>query len=153
MGSSGSTTINSEDTAYNARMATIAEAQQGMAEEYFQYYKDYYQPYEKDQIAANRTLLPYQQKMQTQALTAGIDALNPETAANEAAADAAQSYEGAQDSITRNLARRGVSMGSGQAAQLQKEIALERAKAIGGARTSARRNVGNQALALIGGAS
>jgi hypothetical protein len=147
----GDTQINSEDKEYNARMATIAEAQQGMAEEYYQYYKDYFQPYEKKQIAANTQLLPYETGLQKTALIAGAEALDPQAAMDAASADVAQSYEGAQDSITRNLVRRGQSMGSGQAMQLQKEIALERSKAIGGARTGARQNVSNAALALIGG--
>jgi hypothetical protein len=148
---SGSSSTTSVDYAYNARMAAIAEQQQGMAEEYYQYYKDYYQPYETAQIKANQALLPYQTGVQTKALQAAGEALDPDAAMDAAAADVAQSYEGAQDSITRNLAKRGQSMGSGQAAQMQKEIALERAKAIGGARTGARRNISNAALGFIGG--
>jgi len=154
MGSGGGgTTINSEDEAYNARMATIAEAQQKMAEEYYSYYKDTYQPYEKEQIAANRALIPYQKKFQTEALTTGLEGLDPEAAMDAAQADVAQSYEGAQDSMTRNLAKRGVRMDSGQALQAQKDTALDRAKAIGGARTMARQNTRDRALAVIGGAS
>lgn len=151
MGGGGSTTINSEDTEYNARMATIAESQQQMAQEYYQYYKDYYQPYEKQQIAANQQLLGSQTALQEKALIAGASALDPDAAMDAAAADVAQSYEGAQDSITRNLAKRGQSMGSGQALQLQKEIALERSKAIGGARTGARQNTGRMAMSILGG--
>lgn len=152
MGSGGgSTTINSEDKEYNARMATIAEAQQGMAEEYYQYYKDFYQPYEKQQIAANQQLLPYQTGLQQQALIAGQSALDPNAAMDMASADAAQSFEGAQGSITRSLAKRGVSMDSGQAIEMQKQLGMEKAKAIGGARTQARMSVGKQALGFIGG--
>jgi len=151
MGGGGTTSTTTVDEAYNARMATIAEAQQKMAQEYYQYYKDYYQPYEKQQIAANQSLLPYQTDVQQKALLAGASALDPDAAMDTAAADVAQSYEGAQDSITRSLAKRGVRMDSGQALQLQKETALERAKAIGGARTGARQNINKYALALLGG--
>jgi hypothetical protein len=151
MGGGGSTTINSQDEAYNARMAAIAEQQQAMAQEYYGYYKDYYQPYEKEQIAANRGLLPYQTGLQQKALIAGAEALDPNAAMDTAAADVAQSFEGAQDSIARNLSKRGVTMDSGQALQLQKEMTLERTKAIGGARTGARRNISNAALGFIGG--
>lgn len=152
MGSGGgSTTINSEDEAYNARMATIAEAQQVMAEEYYEYYKNTYQPYEEEQIAANRALIPYQRDLQMKALSVGMEGLDPNAAMDAAQADVAQSYAGAQDSITRNLAKRGVRMDSGQAMQMQKDMALDRAKAIGGARTMARQDVRDKALA-IGGA-
>lgn len=53
-GSSG----DSYDAAYNRRMATIAEAQQGMADEYFQFWQDSYQPMEQAQIEANVSLIP-----------------------------------------------------------------------------------------------
>jgi hypothetical protein len=122
-----------------------------MAQEQYGFYKDYYQPYEKDQIAANRALMPYQTDLQKQALIMGGQALDPNAAMDTAAADVAQSYEGAQDSIVRNLSKRGVTMDSGQAVQMQKEMALERAKAIGGARTGARQTVQNRALAIGGG--
>lgn len=149
----GSTTINSEDEEYNARMAEIAEAQQRMAEEYYGYYKSYYQPYEKKQIAANTELLPYETGVQKNALIAGAAALDPAAAMDAASADVAQSYAGVQDSITSSLAKRGVRMDSGQALALQKGTALDRAKAMGAARTGARATVGKSALALIGGSS
>lgn len=151
MGGGGRTTLNSEDTVYNARMATIAEAQQGIAEEQYGYYKDFYQPYEKAQIAANQELMPYQVDIQRKALIAGANALDPSAAMDTASADVAQSYSGVQDSISRNMAKRGLGMDSGQALQMQKDIALERAKAIGGARTQARQTVNQNALRLGGG--
>ncbi len=152
MGSGGGgTTINSEDTVYNARMATIAEAQQVMAEEQYGFYKDYFQPYEKEQIAANRALIPGQRDLQMKALSAGADALNPEVAMDAAQADAAQAFAGAQGSMTRNLAKRGVRMDSGQSVQMQKDTALAQAKAIGGARTMARQYIGDRSLRVIGG--
>ena len=55
-GSSGDT----YDAAYNARMATIAESQQGMAEDYFNFWKSDYQPMEREQIGANRAMIPYE---------------------------------------------------------------------------------------------
>lgn len=151
MGGGGTTSTTTVDEAYNSRMATIAEAQQGMAEDYYGYYKDYYQPYEKEQIAANQELLPYQTDLQKQALIAGQAALDPNAAMDAAQADVAQAFSGAQDSISRNLAKRGMGMDSGQAVQMQKEMALERTKAIGGARTKARMDVGNKALGYVGG--
>jgi hypothetical protein len=46
------------DAAYNARMATIAEAQQGMAETYFDFWKSDYKGMEQAQIQANKRLIP-----------------------------------------------------------------------------------------------
>ena len=48
------------DKAYNARMATIAEAQQAMSEEYFAYWGETIRPYEEAQVAANLELMPYE---------------------------------------------------------------------------------------------
>ena len=146
----GSTTTTSVDEAYNARMAEIAEAQQAMAEEHYGFYKDYYQPYEKEQISANRELVPLQMGLQKTALGVAKEGLDPGTAMDEAQADVAQSFAGAQGSIGRNLARRGVRMDSGQGAQMQRDLVLGRAKAIGGARTMARQNVRDKALTIGG---
>lgn len=54
----GGSTVNSVDPAYNARMASIAEAQQGMAEEYFDFWRDSYKPLEEAQIQSNLNMLP-----------------------------------------------------------------------------------------------
>jgi hypothetical protein len=80
----GSTTTNTQDRAYNARMAAISERQQEMAEEYYQYYKDTYQPYETAQINANTELLPTitaQSKAEAEAATTSATAMNQFTTA------------------------------------------------------------------------
>lgn len=64
--------VDSVDEAYNARMAAIYEAQQKMAEEYYDYWGEIYKPMEMEQVAANRQLIPYQTEQalaQTQAAT------------------------------------------------------------------------------------
>ena len=152
MGSGGgSTTINSEDKEYNARMATIAEAQQNMAEEYYDYYQSTYRPYETEQIAANRALVPLQSGAAQTAYGAIGNAMDADQMADTAQGEAELQFAGAQSSINRNLASRGVSMNSGQAASMQKELALEKTKAIGGARTQARMAAGKNAMGYIGG--
>jgi hypothetical protein len=153
MGSGGgSTTINSEDKEYNARMATIAEAQQGMAEEYYQYYQDVYRPYETEQVSANRELLPYQVDAQKQAYGSLGESLDSGKMADTAQADMVQQFSGAQDAMNRTLNKRGVRMDSGQAMQMQKQTALDRARAVGGARTGARQQAAQNAMQVIGGA-
>jgi len=54
-GSSGDT----YDEAYNKRRATIAESQQGMAEDYFNFWETTFKPMEQEQVQANRDLIPY----------------------------------------------------------------------------------------------
>ncbi|MFA7188692.1 MAG: hypothetical protein WC117_01240 [Sphaerochaetaceae bacterium] len=77
-GGGGST--DAVDEAYNARMATIYEAQEGMAEEYYDYWKDIYKPYETAQVAANRSLIPAQTE-QAAAEAAAATAVAPSNAA------------------------------------------------------------------------
>jgi len=57
-GTSTTNTVKDIDYAYNSRMAAIAEEQQGMAQEYFDYWKATEKPYETAQIAANTELMP-----------------------------------------------------------------------------------------------
>jgi len=46
--------------AYNREMAELSELQRKMANEYFKFWQEYYKPLEREQIAANRELLPLQ---------------------------------------------------------------------------------------------
>jgi hypothetical protein len=75
-GSSG----DNYDAAYNARMATIAEAQQRMAEEYFQFWQTDYKPMEQAQIAANLQLIPHETALQKQKLQAEKGLIPKQTA-------------------------------------------------------------------------
>ena len=75
-GGGGSTTTNTQDTVYNARMAEIAESQQGMAEEYFGFWEETYKPYEEKQIQANTALMPYEIEAEKAQLQ-GISEITP----------------------------------------------------------------------------
>jgi hypothetical protein len=190
---------DSYDVAYNARMATIAETQQGMANEYFQYWQESYRPMEEEQISANRELLPHETAFRAEQIHHGQELLPHETEArkkeialtnaqgqaamrllpqqtalterqigdsmvhiaerapvrsefynqalngvdaeswaSKAAADATQAFMGSQASMTRSAARMGVNPESGRFAGMQNSVAMDRAKAIGGAKTTAR---------------
>lgn len=59
----GSTTTT-VDKEYNRRMATIAEQQQAMAQEYFDFWQDEYKPMESAQIRANMELMPQQTRLE-----------------------------------------------------------------------------------------
>ena len=167
MGSGGSgTTINSIDEAYNARMAAISEAQQGMAEEYFNFWKSEYQPYESAMLEANKGLIPQETELRGQQLKGEIGLAPMRTEAmraqlggapqaieqfygasdvdigdrmGQAQADVTQQFGMAQGQLDRSLGRMGVTPGSGRSIGMQKDFALNRAKGIAGARTTARR--------------
>ena len=206
---------DSVDEAYNARMAEIAESQQGMAQEYFDWYKGgsghyedqlvkgdgsdgnwiegtaawgekggfvpateghweagsesvyesvyvpdegamSYRGMEEAQIAANMELIPQETAFQSAQLQAATGLLPQQTAgksafyqdamegvdvnqrADQAQADVAQAFSGTMESANRELARMGVNPNSGAFAAQKKTDSLAQAKAIGGARTTAR---------------
>lgn len=54
----GSSTTNTVDYGYNARMATLSEEQQEWAREYFGVWQNYQKPYEIAQAQANLQMLP-----------------------------------------------------------------------------------------------
>lgn len=58
-GGSTTTTTNNYDPVASGKMADIAERQQGMAEDQWQMYKDYFQNYEIEAAKANSELLPF----------------------------------------------------------------------------------------------
>lgn len=60
----GGSHVNTQDKEYNARMATIAEAQQVMAQDYYGWYKTNYQPMETAQVAANMEMMPQETAFQ-----------------------------------------------------------------------------------------
>jgi len=59
-GGSGSDNV---DEAYNRRMATIAEAQQDMAEDYYSHWERNLKSMEIEQAEANRELIPYETEL------------------------------------------------------------------------------------------
>ena len=152
----GSTTMMAYDPVSSAKMAEIAERQQGMAEEAYGTYKEYFQPYEIASVKANQELLPYmtanskalytQQKSEiSQAAPVAekfykeaAEGIDPAQRAMKAGADVAQGFDEAQGTANRTMARMGVSPESGDFARTSRLMATDRAKAIGAARTGAR---------------
>lgn len=68
------------DAAYNARMATIAESQQGMAQEYYNFWQTDYKPMEQAQIQANQRMLPVETDLNIQKVQAEGKLLPGQTA-------------------------------------------------------------------------
>lgn len=75
---------NSVDPAYNARMATIYEAQQAMGEEYMQFWRDYLAPVEKATAQSDLELEPLRAEMARKELEAGRELLPAQTEAERA---------------------------------------------------------------------
>jgi hypothetical protein len=147
-----STTINSIDEAYNNRMAGISEKQLGMAEEYFRFWQDSYKPMEQAQIDANMAIIPQRTALQSRMMGQAGN-INIDDRMDAAGANAMQQFGNARGGMERNLSRQGIQVGSGRAAAMERDFALEQAKATGGARTQAARtsredNLRQMAMAL-----
>jgi len=110
-GGGGSTT--SVDKAYNARMAKIAEAQQGIAEEYFDFWKSDYKPYEAAQVKANLGLIPAQTGLRTEEISAARELLPSQTAFQKEQIGAGRELLGLKMPVARkyfDAAQKGVSV-------------------------------------------
>ena len=77
--SGGSSTTNTVDKAYNARMATLSEEQQDWAREYFSVWQDYQKPYEIAQAQANMEMLPLETSLYKNQLNSANSLLPLET--------------------------------------------------------------------------
>ncbi|WP_319759572.1 hypothetical protein [Maridesulfovibrio sp.] len=157
------------DEEYNARMATIYEAQQDMADEYFDFWKSDYQPMEREQIAANRELIPDQTALAKEQIASNRELLPLQTETSkkqlgvrqelmdqaskgidvdsrvsQAEADVRHGYGMAATKAQRNFSRSGLNQNSGRFAAMQKDLALSEAQSVAGARTKARRNADDE---------
>lgn len=74
----GSSTTNTVDYEYNARMATLSEEQQEWAREYFGVWQNYQKPYEIAQAQANLRMLPLETSLYQKQLGAAGDLLSLE---------------------------------------------------------------------------
>lgn len=127
----GSQTTNTQDTEYNARMATIAEQQQGMAQEYFDFWKSDYQPLEQEQIAANREMIAAAKPVRDKFIEESLNGVNADAIAGTARADAEQAVTTAEQGSVRNMSRLGLNPSSGAFQDaLAGTQALTRARAV-----------------------
>lgn len=152
----GSSSSTSVDEAYNARLATIQERQQEIADEYFAYWGEYQKPYEIQQTQANTELLPYEttyskNKLQDQISTMGMtqplktnffqQASQGKDVQGQMAlaqADVAKGFRDTQAATSRAMGRMGVNPDSGRFAGVNASNDLAKAAAVAGARTQAR---------------
>lgn len=154
---------DSVDKKYNRRMATIAEAQQAMAEEQFDFWRETYKPFEVAQVAANMELMPFEtaaaqsglqlqeEEQQAQrgllpqktAVTSkfyeeALEGIDVNERMDTASADVSQAFKGAEAGSRRAASRMGLNATSGRTAEMLKSTSLEKAKAIGSTRATTR---------------
>lgn len=151
----GSSTTNTQDTVYNARMATIAEDQQGMAKEYYGFWKSDYKPLEAEQIQANREMIAAAKPVREKFISESLSGVNPEAIAAQARADAEQAVTGAEASTSRGLARYGLNPDGGAFQDSLGRVATtNRARAVvqsvNSSRTAARTENFNRLAAAAG---
>ena len=152
----GSSTTNTVDYAYNARMATLSEEQQGWARSYYDMWNTYTKPYEIAQAQANLEMLPYETNLYKQTLQSATSLLPQQTEAaqkyldastkgvdvNErmalATADTANAFKDTTAANTRAAARLGVNPNSGRYQGIAAAQQTTQAAQLAGARTQAR---------------
>lgn len=158
MGGSGSTSTTSIDYNYNSRMAKIAEQQQGMAQEYFDYWKSTQQPLETEQTEAARSLLPGQTALTKEQIESQRSLLPQQTNVAEsyydkvlggvntgermgmARADVQQATSLTEGERRREYARMGVDPSSPAFAGMRSRDQQNKAKLMVGASNTARRD-------------
>lgn len=161
-GGGGGDTIDKE---YNRRMAAIAEAQSGMAQQYFNFWKTDYRPLEREQIQANRELLPYQtglaklnmaaqskdiqnrmheselaKPVMTEFYKEALRGTDENAAVNEARADVAGAFKEQEGQLRREAGRMGLNPNSNKFATGMGAKGLNQARATASAMTGARQN-------------
>lgn len=152
----GSSTTNTVDYEYNARMATLSEEQQEWAREYYNVWEQYHKPYEIAQAQANMSMLPYETDLyksqiiranqllpqQTRAAQQFLESASNGVDVNErmalATADATNAWKDARAATTRANARIGVNPNSGRFQGTMAALDTQQAAQVAGARTQAR---------------
>ncbi|MFI3270816.1 MAG: hypothetical protein R3Y11_01760 [Pseudomonadota bacterium] len=156
MGSSGGSTTDTVDEAYNARMATLSEEQQDWARSYYEMWDTYEKPYEIAQAQANLDALPLESSLYMSQLELANDLMPLQAEAarsfmqqategvdvNEqiglAKSDVANSWADVTASSTRNSARMGINANSGAYSGIQASLDTAKAAQLAGAATTAR---------------
>ncbi len=157
----GSSTTNTQDKEYNKRMATIAEAQQAMAEEYMDYWRESYKPFETAQTAAQMSLLPGETALAKESVDAQrqliglqmpvakeyynqtLQGVNVQDEIGKAKSTVAQQFSQGEGQWRREAGRMGIDPNSGRYASIRGRMLRDQAKATAGAANQARRYAEN----------
>lgn len=174
-GSSSGSRQYSIDPAASARMAAVAERQQAMGEEQWKLAKAIFEPYERQMVEANmglinpnaelvksqfesqKDLMPLRTQAEKGALQAAgrlYETVSRPVDINQrmgqAQADVEQAYAQGAGGMRRNLSRMGLAPGSERMTTAMRDMAFDKARAIGGARTTARLNAEREDLSRLG---
>jgi hypothetical protein len=134
----GSETKVQYDPVASKKMAKIAERQQEMAEEQWGMYKEFFQDYEISAAQANKELLPYMTDTTKEMFTAATEGLDTGRRQDEAEADVVAAYDKVPGAMRREAAQYGIDPSSNRFLSSMKNLGLEKAKTIAGARTGVR---------------
>lgn len=169
--SGGSTSTTSIDYGYNSRLATIAEQQQGMANEYFDYWKKNQQPLETAQSEAALSLLPGQTALTKAQMDSQMSLLPQQTNVarsyydqvlggvntgermGQARADVQQATKLTEGQRRREFSRMGVDPSSPAFASMRSADLRNKTKLMVGASTTARRNSELEQMRRLQGAA
>jgi len=130
-----------------------------ISDEAWNHYKSVFMPYEAEMVGASRELMPYAVDAGKASLeqivknieageeagipeafySEAIEGLDIEGAMGEAQTNVESAFKNVQPSMERDLMRKGALPGSGITADMVRQNAIDRAKAISAARTGARR--------------
>lgn len=148
------------DRAYNRRMATIAEKQQAMSDEYMNFWRESYKPMEEAKIKANIGLIPKQAALAEKQISSGMEfqkmaeeGIDPTEEAARAQAGVEHSFKGATESMARGVARFGLDPTSGIFSDVARQTSLAKARGIAGARTEGKRYAETESFRRLGLAS
>jgi len=126
----GSTSTTSIDYVYNERMADIAERQQEMADEYFEFWQEDYKEMEEMQVEANKYLIPSMVDVEKASYEQALRSMDPELIEREARHDVGIAFAQADDATRREMARMGIDPTSGKAMGALASTGLDKAKAL-----------------------
>jgi len=177
-GGGGQTSTTTYDAKYNDRMANISERQQAMSEDYFKFWSTHGKPYEVAKIKANLELMPYEVATAKEEMTTkrqGLALRRKEMTSAEpvmeeyykqalegvdvgeevatARSDVAQGLHEVEGEMERHMSRLGVDPTSPAYMERMKTSGMEKAKAVGGAMSGARRYAERESFARLGGAT
>jgi len=174
-GSSSGSRQYAIDPAASARMAAVAERQQAMGEEQWKLAKEIFEPYERQMVEANRGLIGPNAELVKAQFESQRELTPARTAAEKGAlqaagrlydiasrpvdvnqrvgqaqADVEQAYAQGAGGMRRNLSRMGIAPGSERMVSAMQDMAFDKARAIGGARNTARLNAEREDLSRLG---
>lgn len=134
----GSSTTNTVDYAYNARMATLSEEQQDWAREYYNFWQSDQRPLEEAMIKSDLAEVEARQPVISEFYEQSLNGVDPEARAASAGADVSHSYDNMNQQLVRQSSRLGIDPTSGKMASAMTTMGNQKAKDQASAMNTAR---------------